>query len=84
MSKQYDNTMEICLRERALKEATSTPYEPAIEANVTKAELTVAKENWLRKKGEARKECVNIHKRSRTRKYGGPNVLRRNESQAKL
>jgi len=58
MSKQYDNTMEICLRERALKEAPSTPYEPAIEANVTKAELAVAKENWLRKKEEAREECV--------------------------
>ena len=43
MSKQYDNTMEIC--ERALKEAPSTPYEPAIEANVTKAELAVAKED---------------------------------------
>ena len=48
MSKQYDNTMEVC--ERALKEAPSTPYEPAIEANVTKAELAAAKENWLRKK----------------------------------
>jgi len=37
MSKQHDNTMENCLRERARKEAPSTPYEPAIEAYVTKA-----------------------------------------------
>ena len=58
MSKQYDNTMEICLRERALKEAPSTPHEPVIEANVTKAELAVAKENWLRKREEAREEGV--------------------------
>jgi len=38
------------------KEALSTPYEPAIEADVTKAELAAAKENWLRKREEAREE----------------------------
>ena len=45
------------------KEATSTPYEPAIEANVTKAELAAAKENWLRKKRRGERRRCNIHKR---------------------
>jgi len=40
------------------KEAPSTPYEPTTEANVTEAELAAAKENWLRKKEEAREEGV--------------------------
>jgi len=57
MSKQNDETTETCFRERVMKVASSTPCEPDIDAKVTKAELAVAKEIWLRKKGEAIKEC---------------------------
>jgi len=42
----------------AEKAATPTSHEPNAEVNVTEAELAVAKENWLRKKGEAREEGV--------------------------
>jgi len=48
MSKQNDNSMEICLRERAREEATSTTCETDIECNATKTERAVAKENWSR------------------------------------
>ena len=42
----------------AEKDAPSTPYEPASEANVTEAELAASKEKWIKKEKEAREESV--------------------------
>ena len=42
----------------AEKDAPSTPYEPATEANVTEAELVASKEKWIKKEKEAREESV--------------------------
>jgi len=59
MSKQYDDIRELRFREQLMKEAlSSTPNDSAIKAKVTKAELAVAKENWLRIRTEAEEEGV--------------------------
>jgi len=59
MNKQYDDIREPRFREQAMKEAlSSTPNDTAIKAKVTRAELAVAKENWLRIRAEAEEEGV--------------------------